>query len=273
MTKLPFNGKFKVTNPYKAKGNYAAGYHTGIDLVGITNKTIFSVCDGTVIMARYYGEYGNTIKIKDDETGKIFLFAHLNCFYVKVGQKVTRETRIGYMGNTGNSTGPHLHIEMRTAEDEYGKVEDIVAYMGIPNKNGIYNSINYQIDELDIKYEVHIQEIGWQEQKENGELAGTEGESKRIEAIIIHCKKPLKYRVHVQDKGWSDYVPNDCMAGTVGESKRIEAIEIITDGTYEIIASVHIQEFGWLPEKKGTIIKIGTEGKALRLEALTLKII
>lgn len=271
MTNLPFDGKFRVTNPYKAKGNYKAGYHTGIDLVGDSNKTIYSVCDGTVIMAKYYGEYGNTIKIKDSNTGKIFLFAHLSRFYVKVGQTVSRLTRIGYMGNTGNSRGVHLHIEVRTSKDQYGEVEDISKYMKIPNKVGSYNSADYKINtKPNIKYEVHIQDIGWQEPKENGELAGTEGQSLRIEAIKIHADRPIKYRVHIQDIGWTDYVPNDCMAGTVGQSKRIEAIEIVTDGT-PIKARAHIQDIGWEETKEGSTIMIGTEGRALRLEALTLE--
>lgn len=271
MTNLPFSGKFRVTNPYKAKGNYAAGFHTGIDLVGDTDKTIYSVCDGKVIMAKNYGEYGNTIKIKDSNTGKIFLFAHLSRFYVKVGQTVSRLTRIGYMGNTGNSRGAHLHIEMRTAEDKYGEIEDITKYMGIPNKEGSYNSVDFQINtKPSIKYEVHVQNEGWQEQKVDGQLAGTEGKGLRVEAIKIHADKPIKYRVHIQDIGWTEYVPNDVIAGTVGESKRIEAIEIVTDGT-PIRARAHIQNIGWEEVKEGSIIMIGTVGRALRLEALTLE--
>lgn len=120
-----------------------------------------------------------------------------------------------------------------------------------------------------IKYKVHIQNIGWQEQKENGELAGTEGQALRIEAIIIDSTVPLQYRVHIQDKGWTDWVPQSCMAGTTGEGKRLEAIEIISQK--EIQAIAHIQDIGWQEKTKGTHIKIGTEGRALRLEALKLK--
>lgn len=273
MTNLPFNGIFKCTCVYRKKGSWKAGFHTGIDLVG-NNTNVYSVCDGTIILAKNYGDYGNTVKVKDAKTGKIFLFAHLKSIAVKVGQIVNRTTKIGVMGSTGNSTGAHLHIEMRTSADKYGEVENIADYMGIPNALGTYNSAKYQIDnQLNIKYEVHIQDIGWQEQKENGEIAGTEGQSKRIEAIKIHCEKSLKYRVHIQDIGWTEYVPNDCIAGTEGQSKRIEAIEIVTDGTYKIRAKAHIQDIGWATSTTGTIIKIGTEGRALRLEALTLEII
>ena len=145
-TNLPFTGKFKVTCEYRKKGNlWKAKFHTGIDLVGQTSKDIYSVCDGTVIMvSSWYGAYGKAIKIKNAD-GNIFLFAHLSKIYVKKGQKVTRTTKIGVMGNTGNSTAAHLHIEMRTPSDVYGQVLDIANYMNIPNKIGEYNSADYQI--------------------------------------------------------------------------------------------------------------------------------
>ncbi|MBQ3320635.1 hypothetical protein IJG71_00670 [Candidatus Saccharibacteria bacterium] len=65
----------------------------------------------------------------------------------------------------------------------------------------------------------------------NDEIAGTTGESKRIEAIQIKLvKKVVKetadYHVHVQDYGWQDWVKNGELAGTTGESKRLEAIEV-----------------------------------------------
>lgn len=143
-TNLPFTGNFEVTQAYGVKGNYAAGYHTGIDLVG-KNKTIYSVCDGKVILARYYGSYGKCVKVKDSKTGNVFLFAHLSSISVKVGQTVSRVSKLGIMGNTGNSRGAHLHFEMRTPKDKYGVQYNPCEYLGIPNKKGKYNSNNYQI--------------------------------------------------------------------------------------------------------------------------------
>lgn len=269
-TNLPFNGEFKITNEYrKPSKNYIAGFHTGIDLVGKTSKDVYSVCDGKVIMAsQSYGEYGKAVKIKDNVTGKIFLFAHLRSIAVKVNQAVSRVTRIGVMGNTGNSNGAHLHIEMRTSADKYGQVEDIAKYMGIPNKEGTYNSSDYQIGK-GIKYRVHIQDIGWQEPKENGEIAGTEGKEKRIEAIEIYSDLPIEYRAHVEGKGWLPWVKNGEMAGTEGEGRRLEAVDI--KSSKPIIAKAHIQNLDWQDEITGTEIRIGTVGESLRLEALTLE--
>lgn len=123
-----------------------------------------------------------------------------------------------------------------------------------------------------IKYEVHIQNIGWQEQKEDGQIAGTTGQELRIEAIKIHASESIKYRVHIQDIGWQEWLPNDCMAGIVGQSKRLEAIEIVTEGS-QLKAQAHIQNVGWQKEVIGNVIKIGTEGKSLRLEALKLEFV
>lgn len=200
---------------------------------------------------------------------------------MKIGNHVNRSTIIGIMGATGNVTGKHLHYEIRnkkilTAESLINPAE----YIGIPNLKGSYNSKDYQLNSKPtIKYEVHIQNIGWQTQKENGELAGTKEQSLRIEAIKINADEPIKYRVHTENKGngdtkggWSEYVPNGFMAGSVSESRRIECIEIETSKTL-LKAKAHIQDIGDVEYQPSSHIKIGTEGKALRLEALTLEFV
>jgi len=133
-----------------------------------------------------------------------------------------------------------------------------------------WNSFKSRLHKTNLSYQVHIQNLGWQEQKSNGQVAGTEGQGLRIEAIKIFADIPVQYRVHVQDKGWLNYVPNGCLAGTVGESKRIEAIEIISSKN-AIKAQSYVENLGWQKEVIGTHIKIGTEGKSLRLEALKLE--
>ena len=122
----------------------------------------------------------------------------------------------------------------------------------------------------ELKYEVHVEKIGWQGERKDGELAGTEGKSLRTEAIKIFSDEPLQYRVHMADKGWGEWVPNGCVAGTIGESRRIEALEIISSKT-PIKAQAHVEGIGWQEPVEGTHITIGTEGRALRLEALKLE--
>ena len=83
-----------------------------------------------------------------------------------------------------------------------------------------------------LSYRVHIQDIGWQEWKKNGEIAGTTGQKKRIEAIEMKLSNDyseqydLYYRCHVQDYGWLGWAQNGQKSGTTGYAKRIEAIEI-----------------------------------------------
>ena len=124
-----------------------------------------------------------------------------------------------------------------------------------------------------IQYKVHIQDIGWTNWENAGETAGTTGENKRIEAIILQGNNgiDLSYRVHIEDIGWTNWASNGQMAGTTGESKRIEAIEIKSNKMLEV--QEHIQDVGWMPVSKGTNIRIGTEGKSLRIEAFKINLL
>lgn len=143
---------------------------------------------------------------------------------------------------------------------------------GIAIAKGIIETliqIGKYIEKDDIQYRVHIQDIGWQEPKENGEIAGTEGKEKRIEAIEIYSDLPIEYRAHVEGKGWLPWVKNGEMAGTEGEGRRLEAVDI--KSSKPIIAKAHIQNLDWQDEITGTEIRIGTVGESLRLEALTLR--
>jgi hypothetical protein len=273
MTNLPLTGNFQITATFKQINNKlwkTLGYHTGIDFIGSDN--IYATCDGIVDTIAFSKAYGNYIVIKELNSDRFHYFCHLASTKVKKGDKVNRSTILGIMGSTGNVTGKHLHYEIRKGKTLSDKtLINPADYCGIPNKKGTYNSNDYQLKVDEIKYKVHIQNIGWQEQKENGQLAGTEGEALRLEAIIIYSTVPLQYRVHLQEIGWTDWCPQDCMAGTVGEGKRLEAIEIIAQK--EIQATAHIQDIGWQETKIGTQIKIGTEGRALRLEALKLEFV
>ena len=115
-----------------------------------------------------------------------------------------------------------------------------------------------------LRYKVHIQDKGWSPFFEEGRFAGTVGESKRIEAIVIEGVD--EYRVHIQDKGWGPWVKAGEIAGTVGEGKRIEAIEIKgTDVNYR----VHVQNEGWMDWARDGEMA-GTEGGGLRVEAIQI---
>ena len=142
-TNIPLTGKFKVTCEYGRKGKWIAGYHTGIDLVG--DEKIYSSCDGVVTRTGLDKSYGNFIVIKNDADGKYHWFCHLSKINVNKGQRVSRVSVIGIMGNTGNSTGKHLHFEIRNQSNTYADNSNPAEYMGISNKVGDYDSANYQI--------------------------------------------------------------------------------------------------------------------------------
>lgn len=94
-------------------------FHSGIDLVGKTGSKILSVKNGEITWAGKKNSYGNCVEIKHiGEDGKIFytFYAHMrdNSICVVKGQKVFEGQVIGTQGSTGNSTGDHLHFEVRT---------------------------------------------------------------------------------------------------------------------------------------------------------------
>lgn len=142
-TNIPLTGNFKVTCEYKRKGNWAAGWHTGIDMV-CDNDTIYGTCDGTVTKIGYDNSYGNYITVKAPD-GKYHWFCHLSKVTCSEGDKISRTTKIGVMGATGNVTGKHLHFEIRNSSNKYADNSNPADYMGIPNKVGSYNTSNYQI--------------------------------------------------------------------------------------------------------------------------------
>lgn len=84
-----------------------------------------------------------------------------------------------------------------------------------------------------INYRTHVQDIGWQDWVSNGELAGTTGMSKRLEAIQITLSGSIAdsynvyYRVHMQDIGWLGWVSNGASAGSDGFAARLEAIQVV----------------------------------------------
>ena len=132
--------------------------------------------------------------------------------------------------------------------------------------------------EPSICYTTHIQDIGWQNQVKDGEMAGTEGQAKRLEAIKITLKDlsgvKIKYQTHIQDIGWQDWKYDGTLAGTEGQSKRLEAIkiELEENDKYSIMHRVHIQDIGW-QDWRYDGEKAGTEGQSKRLEAIQIKIV
>ena len=85
-------------------------FHRGVDIAVPTGTTVLAAMDGTVTTATYDASYGNYVVI-EDSNGYCTKYAHMDTLSVSAGQTVTHGTTIGTTGNTGSSTGSHLHIE------------------------------------------------------------------------------------------------------------------------------------------------------------------
>ena len=87
-------------------------FHEGDDFSAKRGTEVMSTADGIVKTSKFYGSFGNYIEI-DHGNGYVTVYGHLHKRNVKKGQKVERGQRIGQVGNTGRSTAPHLHYEVK----------------------------------------------------------------------------------------------------------------------------------------------------------------
>ncbi len=115
------SGSFANPLPGASKTQGIHGYN-GVDLAGVpVGSSVLAAASGEVIVAKatgWNGGYGAYVVIKHGN-GTQTLYAHLSSVYVVVGQKVSTGAAIGGMGNTGRSTGPHLHFEVRGARNPF----------------------------------------------------------------------------------------------------------------------------------------------------------
>ncbi|MDG9718981.1 transglycosylase family protein [Streptomyces sp. DH24] len=114
--------------PYHQAGSsWSKGYHTGVDFPVPTGTSVKSVAAGRVVSAGWGGSYGYQVVIRHDD-GRYSQYAHLSAISVRAGQTVGAGQRIARSGSTGNSSGPHLHFEVRTGPG-FGSDIDPVAYL------------------------------------------------------------------------------------------------------------------------------------------------
>ena len=88
--------------------------HTGVDIAANLGTKIKAATAGEVVLASEEGDYGKHIKIQIGDVS--IIYAHCNNLYVKQGEQVSQGQEIAEVGSTGNSTGPHLHFEIRISE-------------------------------------------------------------------------------------------------------------------------------------------------------------
>lgn len=132
-----------------------------------------------------------------------------------------------------------------------------------------------------VAYETYVQSDGWKKTVKNGTLSGTQGQSKRIEAIKINLENSpysgnVIYSSKMQGTNWLSSVTNNGVSGIEGYSKPLEAVKINLSGEianyYEIYYRVHVQSYGWLGWAKNGM-KAGTEDLFKRVEAVEIKLV
>ncbi|KQY64648.1 MULTISPECIES: M23 family metallopeptidase [unclassified Nocardioides] len=124
---LPLSS-YRLTATFGQSSGLWSSTHTGLDFAAPVGTPIMSVTNGTVTSAEYAGAYGNQIIVTTDD-GEELWYCHMNEFAVAVGDTVRAGDVVGYVGVTGNTTGPHMHLEVRPgAGDPVDPYQALVAH-------------------------------------------------------------------------------------------------------------------------------------------------
>lgn len=123
---------YKLSARFAQAGNMWSAKHSGQDFAVKSGTAVVAAHGGTVVKAGGNGAgdgpaYGNAVVVKHGN-GTFSQYAHLSKVDVKAGQIVKTGQRVAFSGNTGNSSGPHLHFEIRTTAN-YGSAVDPVAFL------------------------------------------------------------------------------------------------------------------------------------------------
>jgi len=190
------------------------------------------------------------------------------------------EARLGdwIVWNKGSKSAPKSHVAML-----YKKVGTNMVNAYGQNQGGkkAFNFCNAYTDGIlgvlrprtylsTLKYRGHIEKVGWTDWKYSGEVCGTTGQQKRLEAIQIDFgDKEVYAKAHIQSDGWVDYgkINKDTIIGTTGLGKRLECLQLKGDFKFQ----VHIQGTGWTCWTNADgICTLGSVGQQLRIEAINI---
>ncbi|WP_052307047.1 D-alanyl-D-alanine carboxypeptidase family protein [Acetobacterium woodii] len=173
--------------------------------------------------------------------------------------------------------------DMRSGTEGFGLRLEAIKIVIVPKGSPAPGSTERPFVTTDIQntYQTHVQNIGWQGWKSNGEISGTTAQNLRLEAIEIKNENwesnvGISYQTHIQNIGWQGFKKDGEMSGTANEGLRIEAIQITLTGAnadlFDVYYETYVEGFGWLPWVKNGE-SAGTEGLALRIEGIRIKIL
>lgn len=220
-----------------------------------------------------------------------FVTAHDETFDAQVGQVVRQGDQLGNMGNKagggGQSFGVHCHIEI--AQHNYSIANWQKNSYGIycfPNETDtddcyFINDTNIieglggnwktiPEEKHNIGYKAHVEGIGWQEWKYDGETAGTTGQNLRMEALRIDFDKDVYAKAHIENLGWVDYgkIDINTVIGTTGRGFRLECLCLKGAFSYR----VHIANIGWTCWTNADgIATLGSVGQGLSIQAIEIR--
>ncbi|KXT79158.1 N-acetylmuramoyl-L-alanine amidase [Streptococcus sp. DD13] len=137
-----------------------------------------------------------------------------------------------------------------------------------------------RIPQPGVFYKAHVKNVGWQTAVSNGQVAGTVGESKQMEALVVSLTDvshgTIEVKSHVQNIGWQNYVTGGKESGTTGKGLRVEALQMHLTGElaqhYRVAYRVHVQDIGWQDWVYEDQIA-GTIGRSKQIEALQVQIV
>lgn len=218
---------------------------------------------------------GKTGQSKQAEAIQISLTGEMSKYY-DVYYRVHSQT-YGWLGwaKNGQSAGTQ-GLSKRVEAIEIRLVKKGNAAPGSTNRSFVTDSTD-----LSVIYSTHAQDYGWLNTVKDGEVSGTIGESKRLEAIKVSLKNApysggISYKTHMQSYGWLNSVTNGAISGKTGESKQAEAIQINLTGEmnnhYDVYYRVHSQDYGWLGWAKNGQ-SAGTQGLSKRIEAIEIRLV
>ena len=168
--------------------------------------------------------------------------------------------------------------------DQYGYLRTYhkgEAIITATNQYGLQATCTVKVEDqvTSLKYKTHVQNVGWQQFVNDGQMSGTEGKGYRLEGIILDLDSTIpgniEYTTHVQNIGWQPYVGSEQMSGTEGKGYRLEGIKIKLTGDladyYDVYYRVHIQNTGWLSWAKNDQTA-GSSGYGFRLEGIQISL-
>ncbi|GEB07912.1 glycerophosphodiester phosphodiesterase family protein [Lactococcus lactis] len=214
------------------------------------------------------GTVGKSLRLEAIRIGLSGDIAKLYNVYYRV--QVQNFGWLGWATNGATAGTSHLSLRLESLQIQLVKLGDTFVLDDVPA----------YIAEPGITYQVQIQNIGWQDVKRSGGIAGTQGKALRIEALKINIgnngedqSNAVQYASQVQNIGWQAPVSNGQISGTVGQSLRDETLQVSLAGNlsryFNVYYQTYCQNIGWLDWARNGDIA-GTARLGYRLESLRI---